>query len=75
MPPTIDAAIEALRNLSPERQAELAPFLLHLAADNDVAQTIDPDDLPFVLRGLEQAQRGDYASPEEVENAYRSFDE
>ena len=64
--PTIDDAIEALRKLSPERQAELAGYIFHLATDEREPEDIDPADLPSVLEGLEQAKRRQFASPERV---------
>jgi hypothetical protein len=69
--PTIDDAIDALRKLSPERQAELAGYICQLAQDEP--EEIDPDHLPAVLEGLEQAQRGHFASPERVAAAFRRF--
>jgi len=72
--PTIDQAIEALRKLSPERQQELAGYICQLAAEDREPEDIDPAHLPAVLEGLAQAQRGDFATPEQVEEAFRSFD-
>jgi len=63
--PTIDDAIEALRRLTPERQQELAGYICQLAADSE-PEDIDPDALPAVLEGLEQAKRREFASPERV---------
>lgn len=64
--PTIDDAIDALRKLAPERQAELASYIFHLATDEREPEDIDAADLPSVLEGLEQAKRGQFASPERV---------
>lgn len=64
--PTIDDAIDALRKLPPERQAELAGYILHLATDESEPEDIDPADRPSVLEGLEQARRRQFASPERV---------
>ena len=69
--PTIDEAIDALRKLSPERQAELAGFICHLAQDEPEA--IDPAHLPALLDGLEQVKRGQFASPDHVAAAFRHF--
>lgn len=69
--PTIDEAIDALRKLSPKRQAELAGFICHLAQDEP--EEIDPAHLPAVMEGLEQARRGQFASPERVAAAFRRF--
>jgi hypothetical protein len=75
MPSTIDQAIEALRKLSPARQEELAGYICHLAADEREPEDIDPAHLPAVHEGLAQLERGERATPEQVEAAFRSFDE
>jgi hypothetical protein len=75
MPHTIDQAIEALRNLSPARQEELAGYICHLAADEREPEEIDPTHLAAVLEGLAQLKRGERATFGEVEAAFRSFDE
>lgn len=74
--PTIDQAIDALRRLTPERQTDLAGYIMHLATTDDrEPEDIDPTDLPFVLKGLAQIKRGEFATPEQVTAALRSFDE
>lgn len=73
--PTIDQAIDALRKLSPKRQEELAGYICQLALDDSDAEDIDPAHLPAVLEGLAQIQRGERATPEQVDAAYRSFTE
>jgi hypothetical protein len=75
MPHTMDQAIEALRNLSPARQEELAGYICHLAADEREPEEIDPAHLAAVLEGLAQLKRGERATFGEVEAAFRSFDE
>lgn len=62
--PTIDDAIDALRKLPPERQAELAAYIFHLATDEREPEDIDPADLPSVIEGLEQVKRRQFALPE-----------
>ncbi len=71
--PTIDQAIDALRKLSPKRQQELAGYICHLAHDDREPEDIDPAHLPAVLEGLAQIQRGERATSEQVDAAYRSF--
>jgi hypothetical protein len=75
MPHTMDQAIEALRNLSPARQEELAGYICHLAADEREPEEIDPAHLAAVLEGLAQLKRGERATFREVEAAFRAFDE
>lgn len=69
--PTIDDAIEALRKLSPQRQAEQAGFICQLA--QEAREKVDPAHLPAVLEGLDQAERGQFAAPERVAAAFRRF--
>lgn len=64
--PTIEDAIDALRKLPPERQAELASYIFDLATDEREPEEISPADLPSVLEGLEQAKRRQFASTERV---------
>ena len=73
--PTIDQAIDALRKLTPQRQQELAGYICTLAVDDREPEVIAPADLPFVLEGLAQIKRGEFATPEQVAAAFRSFDE
>lgn len=71
MSATIDQAIEALRNASPQRQSEIADFVIQLASDE--AEPIDPAALPAVLEGLAQAKRGEFATDEQVAAAFARF--
>ena len=64
--PTIEQAIEALRNLPPQRQQELAGYIVQLAADHREPENIDPADLAAVKQGLAQANRRQFATPERV---------
>ena len=73
--PTIDQAIDALRRLTPQRQQEIAGYICALAVDDREPEGIDPADLPFVLDGLAQIKRGEFATPEQVDAAFRSFDQ
>ena len=67
-------AIKALTNLSSDRREELAALVLHLAQSDDEPEAIDPADLPGVLKGLEQAKKGQFATVEQIERAFRRFD-
>ncbi len=71
--PTIDDAIEALRKLKPERQNALAGYILALAVDERHPEPIDPDDLLYVTEALGQAQRGEFASNDDVTAAFDRF--
>ena len=69
--PTIEDAIDALRQLTPKRQQELAAYICHLA--NDEPEDIDPADLPSVLEGMAQAKRGEFATDEQVAAVFARF--
>jgi hypothetical protein len=70
----LEQALDAVRHLSPEGQDEIARLLLHLAKGNEEPEPIDPDHLPAVLEGLGQVRRGEFATPGEVEAAFRRFE-
>jgi len=67
-------ALEALQRLPPERQEHIARAILALANDGE-PEEIDPEDLPAVLEGLAQVERGEFASDEEVEALFRRLKE
>ena len=54
-------ALDALHRLPPERQEYIARAILALADDGEPEET-DREDLPAVLEGLAQAERGEFAS-------------
>ena len=70
----LDRALEILRTLPPAQQDEIAHAVLALAGRDDEPEPIDPADLPAVLEGLAQIKRGERATPEQVEAAFRRFD-
>jgi hypothetical protein len=71
MPATIDQAIDALRHASPQRQSEIADYIIQLASDEPEA--IDPSALPAVLEGMEQAKRRQFVTDEQVAAAFARF--
>jgi predicted transcriptional regulator len=71
----LDEALEAVRRLPSDSQDEIARAMLSLAGNEGEAEAIDPAHLPAVLEGLAQAKRGQFASDEEVEAAFRRFDQ
>lgn len=73
MPATIVQAIDALRHASPQRQSEIADYVIQLARDEP--EVIDPDASPAVLEGMEQAKRRQFATDDEVAAAFARFDQ
>lgn len=67
-------ALDAVRRLDPARQDEIARAMLALASGEEEAEDIDPEHLPDVLASLEQAQRREFATDEQVEAAFARFD-
>jgi hypothetical protein len=71
----LEKALEAVRRLPPSTQDEIARAMLALAGDDEPPEEIDPAHLPAVLEGLAQARRRQFATDEEVEAAFRRFDQ
>jgi hypothetical protein len=71
----LDKALQAVQQLSPEEQDEIARAILRLTADDEQPERIDPAHLEAVLEGLAQADRRELATGEEIEAAFRRFDE
>jgi hypothetical protein len=70
----LEKALEAVRQLPPGTQDEIAQAMLTLAGDEGPPEDIDPAHLPAVLEGLAQAKRREFATDEQVEAAFRRFD-
>lgn len=67
-------AVETVQRLADEEQDMIADVMMRLAGQPEERVEIDPSHLPDVLEGLAQARRREFASDEEVEKAFRSFD-
>jgi hypothetical protein len=70
----LEKALEAVRQLPPDSQDEIARAMLTLAGDEGEPEEVDPAHLPAVLEGLAQAKRREFATDAEVEAAFRRFD-
>lgn len=66
-------ALAAVRALPPEEQDEIARLMLNLAEPDGSIEQTDPAHLPDVLDGLKQFGRGEFASDEEVDAAFKRF--
>lgn len=66
-------AMTAVEALPPEEQEDIARLVLSLANKDMEAEDIDPSHLPSVLTGLSQADRGEFASDDEVAATFRRF--
>ncbi len=67
----LEIAIEKLKCLPEDKQAYAAGVIEEIAAADDEVFRIPDDHLPAVLEGLAEAERGEFASDEEVERALR----
>ncbi len=67
-------AFDTVRRLDPAAQDNIARAMLALAGSGEEPEPIDPAHLPAVLEGLAQAKRGEFATQEQVEAAFRRFD-
>ena len=70
----LEKALEAVRQLPPDSQDEIARAMLTLAGDEGEPEETDPAHLPAILEGLAQAKRREFATDTEIEAAFRRFD-
>jgi len=70
----LEKALQAVRQLPPDSQDEIARAMLTLAGDEGEPEPIDPAHLQDVMQSLAQAQRKQFATDAEVEAAFRRFD-
>jgi hypothetical protein len=69
----LDKALKAVSELPEEEQNEIARLMIDLARPDPTIEPLDPADRESVLRGLEQARRGEFATETEVDAAFRRF--
>ena len=70
----LDRALETLQKLPPAEQDEIAHAVLALAGREEEPEPINPSDLSAVLEGMAQIKRGERATLQQVEAAYRRFE-
>ena len=70
----LEKAVEAVRQLPPDAQDDIARAMLQLAGSEGDPDPVEPGHLAAVLEGLAQAGRREFASDAEVEAAFRRFD-
>jgi hypothetical protein len=70
----LDQTVATVRSLPTTTQDEIARAMLSLAGDDAEPELVDASYLPAVLEGLAQARRGERATPQQVEAAFRRFD-
>ncbi len=62
----LEIAVEKLKRLPGDKQAYAAQIIEEIAAADDDMFRIPGDHLPGVMEGLEQAERGEFGSEEEM---------
>jgi hypothetical protein len=70
----LEKAIATVTRLDPARQDEIARIMLAVSGEEKEPEDIDPEDLPHVLEGLAQAERGEFASEEQIKATFARFD-
>ncbi len=70
----LEKAFAAISRLPDREQDELAAALIDFTAPGTEGEAIDPAHLAAINEGLAQLERGEFASDEEVEAAFRCFD-
>ena len=70
----LEKALEAVRQLPPDSQDEIARAMLILTGNEGEPEEIEPAHLHAVLEGLSQAKRRQFATDAEVEAAFRRFE-
>jgi hypothetical protein len=68
----LEKALEAVKALPSASQDEIARAMLMLAKGEP--EQVDPAHLAAILEGLAQAKNCDFATPAQVEEAFRRFD-
>ncbi len=66
----LEQAVEAARRLPPESQDEIARVVLQLAGDDELAVALTDDERAALARSKDAAQRGEFASDQEVRAAW-----
>jgi predicted transcriptional regulator len=62
----LEQAIEKIRNLPEDRQADAAEILEQMAADDGSVFKVPKDDRAAIAEGLEQLKRGEFASDDDM---------
>jgi hypothetical protein len=71
----LELAMQSASQLPAERQDYVARELLRLLEGERIPEPTNPEHIEAIRRGLAQIRRGEFATDEEIEAVYRSFDE
>jgi hypothetical protein len=67
----LDQALEAVRELPPDAQDDIARIVLHLARDEAEAVALSPDERAAIEASKAAAGRGQFASDEQVRAVWK----
>ena len=70
----LEQAVETVRGLPPEMQDELARILLQLAGKDQPVVQLSADEEASLAESLAQADRGDFATDEQVRAIWAKYD-
>jgi len=71
----LEQAIEVVHRLPAASQDDIAHAIISLAGSEFEPEPVDPAHLAAVLEGLAQAKRREFATDDELEAAFRRFDQ
>ncbi len=63
----LEHAVEALRNLSPDMQDDLARMVLQVMGENQPVIYLSPDEAASFEESLAEEARGEFATDEDIE--------
>jgi hypothetical protein len=66
----LERAVEAARRLTPESQDQIARVMLQLAGDDGLVVPLTADERAALARSKAAAERGEFASDQEVRAAW-----
>jgi hypothetical protein len=69
----LERAVATVRSLPPERQDDLARVLLQLAGDDQPAIELTPEEAASFDESLAQAERGEFATDEQVRAIWSKY--
>ncbi len=69
----LERAVAKVKELSPERQALAAEMLEKFAATDDEVYVLSDEERKLVQEGLDELDRGEYATEEEVRDVFNRY--
>ncbi len=69
----LEQAVDTIRALPPDVQDELARVILQLAGKEEHAADLTPEEVASFQKSFEQAQRGEFATDEQVQAIWAKY--